>query len=111
MNRLRMTSAATALCRGLLDRAQASSNRILLSDWVTIDWLSLTFIGERHRAGFVVTGPDAAKLASDWTSGLEDAEFDLGKAGFVAEIGLVGQPTLREDGAIQVEIEALTIAD
>jgi len=111
MNRLRMTSAASALCRSLLDRAKSDRNRILLSDWVTIDWQSLTFNGERHRAGFVVSGPDAAKLACAWTDGLEEAEFDVGAAGFVAEIALVGPPTVRDDGAVQVEIEALTIAD
>lgn len=111
MNRLRMTSAASALCRNLLERAGPDKNRILLSDWVTIDWQSLTFNGERHRAGFVVTGKEAAELAAQWTQGLEDAEFDLGSAGFVAEIALAGPPTVRDDGAIQVEIEALTIAD
>ena len=111
MNRLRMTSAASALCRSLMERAGADRNRILLSDWVTIDWQSLTFNGERHRAGFVVTGPDPAALAARWTEGLADAEFSIGAAHFVAEIALVGSPAVREDGAVQVEIEALTISD
>jgi hypothetical protein len=111
MNRLRMTSAASSLCRALLDRAGADKNRILLSAWVTIDWQSLTFNGERHRAGFVITGKDASALAARWTGGIGEAEFDLGPAGFVAEIALAGPPTVRDDGAIQVDIEALTIAD
>lgn len=111
MNRLRMTSAASSLYRGLLERAGTERNRILLSDWVTIDWQSLTFNGERHRAGFVVRGPDPAAMAARWTEGLGEAEFDLGSAGFVAEIALAGPPTVREDGAIQVDIEALTIRD
>ena len=111
MNRLRMTSAASSLCRALLKRAGVGQNRILLSDWTSVDWQSLTFSGERHHAGFAVTGADAASLAARWTEGLGDAEFAVGSAGFVAEIALSGPPVVRDDGAVQVEIEALTIAD
>ena len=90
---------------------QSGRDRILLSDWTSIDWQSLTFTGERHRGGFVVTGKDAETLAARITDGLEEAEFNLGPAGFVAEIALATPPVVREDGAVQLEIEALTIAD
>jgi len=56
-------------------------------------------------------GKDAQALAARITEGLEEAEFDLGSAGFVAEIALAAPATLREDGAVQLEIEALTIED
>ena len=111
MNRPRMTSAASALLRALLSRPGADRNRIVLSNWTTIDWHSLTFTGERHLAGFVVSGPDAAAQACRWTDGLEQAELDVGASSFVAEIALSGPPTLREDGSVLIELEALTIAD
>ena len=111
MNRLRMTSAGSALCRRIQERAGSDRNRILLSDWTSVDWQSLTFSGERHRGGFVVMGKDAQALAARITEGLEEVEFDLGSAGFVAEIALAAPATLREDGAVQLEIEALTIED
>lgn len=111
MNRLPMTCAASALLRSLLARAGDHRSRILLSDWTTTDWQSLTFIGERHRAGFVLSGPQPLELASAWTDGLGDAEFDLGSSGFVAEIALREPPALRSDGCVLVRLEALTIAD
>ncbi len=111
MNRLPMTSAASALLRSLLARAGTERNRILLSDWTTTDWQSLTFVGERHRAGFIVSGPQSLELAGAWTTDLEDAEFDLGSSGFVAEIALRDPPSLRGDGCVLVQLEALTIAD
>jgi hypothetical protein len=111
MNRRRMTSAASALLRALVDRSGPERNRILLSDWTSVDWNSLTFAGERHCAGFVFQGPDAPALASQWADGLPDAEWDIGSSGFVAEIALSAPPETREDGSVLVQIEALTIAD
>ncbi|HVF84081.1 MAG TPA: hypothetical protein VM913_07925 [Sphingomicrobium sp.] len=105
-----MTSSATALLRLLLQRAGDDRHRIFLIGWTSVDWQSLTFNGERHTASFVLTGRDADALAERWTDGLGDAEFDL-PAGFVAEIGLVAQPSRREDGSVVVELEALTLAD
>ena len=110
MNRPRMTGSATALLRLLLQRAGPERHRILLSEWSSTDWQSLTFSGERHAASFTVTGEDAMSLAQQWTSGLSDAEFDL-PHGFVAEIGLATPPCRREDGMVTVAIEALTLAD
>lgn len=111
MNRLRMTQAASSLLRNLLGRSGTHSNRIVLTDWTSIDWQSLTFLGERHRAGFVVSGENAMAIAASWTRDLPEAEFDLGTAGFVAEIALAAPLSVREDGSVLVQLEALTIAD
>ena len=111
MNRPRMTHAASGLLRALIDRAGTHRHRILLSDWTTIDWHSLTFSGERHHAGLVFSGPEAASRAGDWAAGLEEAEFDLGTSAFLAEIALTAPPRVRDDGSVLVEVEALTIAD
>jgi hypothetical protein len=106
-----MTAAASALLRALVGRAGPERNRILLSDWTSIDWHSLTFAGERHCAGFVFGGPDAGARAADWAEGLSNAEFDIGSSRLVAEIALSGAPQPPEDGSVLVQVEALTIAD
>ena len=67
MNRPRMTGAATALLRLLLQRAGQERHRILLSHWSSVDWQSLTFTGERHEACFTIVGEDAMSLAERWT--------------------------------------------
>jgi hypothetical protein len=110
MNRLRMTSYAAALLRCLLQRAGEDRNRILLSQWKTEDWQSLTLEGERHQAVFVISGDQAMAFAHLWLAGLSDAEFDL-QRGFVADIEVTSGPTLREDGAVEVGIGALTLDD
>ncbi|GLR46327.1 hypothetical protein GCM10007925_00380 [Sphingomonas astaxanthinifaciens DSM 22298] len=110
MNRPRMTAYATALLRCLLQRAGEDRNRIFLSHWSTSDWQSLTLEGERHEASFVVSGDRAEAFAALWLAGLSDAEFDLPR-GFVADIELAGPPRVRDDGAVEVEIAALTLDD
>ena len=109
MNRPRMTGSATALLRSLLQRAGLEQNRIFLTDWTSTEWQSLTFTGERHVAGFMVRGSDPRKLALRWIEGLEEAELAIGPAAFVGDIRarVSGQP--RDDGAILVEVEALTL--
>ncbi len=109
MNRPRMTSAACGLLRALV--ARAGHDRILLSDWTTIDWHSLTFSGEKHHAGLVFSGPDASARVDRWAAGLAEAELDLGTSAFLAEIALAAPPRTRADGSVLVEVEALTIAD
>jgi hypothetical protein len=110
MNRLRMTGYATALMRCLLQRAGEDRNRIFLSQWKSVDWQSLTLDGERHEASFVVSGDGAMAFAHLWLAGLSDAEFDLPR-GFVADIEVTSGPRLRDDGAVEVEISALTLDD
>jgi hypothetical protein len=105
-----MTAYATALLRLLLQRAGEDRNRIFLSRWSTVDWQSLTLEGKRHEASFVVSGDRAESFTGLWLAGLSDAEFDLPR-GFVADIEMVGRPTVRDDGAVEVEIAALTLDD
>jgi hypothetical protein len=111
MNRPRLTAAAAALLRALMNRAGGDRDRIVLSEWITVDWHSLTYSGERHRAGLLFNGADAPAWAACWCDGLGEAEFDLGPAAFVASVALAGPPRTREDGSVLVEVEALTIAD
>lgn len=110
MKRQRMTGYATALLRLLLQRAGEDRNRILLSRWETVDWQSLTLEGERHEAAFVVTGDQAMAFAQLWLAGLSEAEFDLPR-GFVADVEVTCGPALRDDGAVEVSIGALTLND
>ena len=49
MLKLAMSPGASAVLRGLLDRAGAPRDRILLSHVRSVDWQSLTFVGERHE--------------------------------------------------------------
>ena len=110
MNRPRMTAASSALLRALLKRAGDERDRIILTHWVATDWQSLTFCGERHQAGFRITGEGAFELAQRWTSGLEDADLPLGR-GFLAEIDLAQPMKLQDDGSVLVDLEALTLED
>jgi hypothetical protein len=110
MIRPRLTAFANALFRCLLQRAGEDRNRICLSDWSTVDWQSLTLDGERHEAEFVITGEGAMAFAHLWLAGLSDAEFDFTR-GFVADIAVTAGPTEREDGCVEVRIEALTLSD
>lgn len=108
MNRPRMTAYAAALLRCLLHRAGEDRNRVFLSHWSTVDWQSLTLEGERHEMSFVISGDKAMAFAHLWLAGLSDAEFDLPR-GFVADIATCGPPRLRDDGAVEVELNALTL--
>lgn len=111
MTRSLLSRSAGALMRTLLERAGNDRNRILLSSWTSVDWQSLTFVGERHEASFRITGQEAAKLARRWTDGLEDAELDLGGGMFVAELSIVQLSPVGSDGSVVVALEALTLTD
>lgn len=110
MNRFPLSNAAASLLRALLARNPADSDRILLIDSRSVDWQSLTFIGERHELRFRVRGPDAQEVFHRLTGGLEDAEFTIPR-GIVADVVLLGSPTRESDGSISFGIEALTIDD
>lgn len=62
MNRMAMSSTASALLRALIARGGVPRDRILLSDVQTIDWQSLTFVGERHQFHLRVTGSDSSAV-------------------------------------------------
>lgn len=109
MTRLPMSPAATALFRGLIMRAGVPRDRILLSEWTSVDWQSLTFVGERHEIQLRICGAEAAIATARLTDGLADAEFDIGGQ-VLADIALTGDVVHHEDGSITLNIEALTIA-
>jgi hypothetical protein len=111
MSRPMLSAAGAALLRMLLDRAADDRQRFLLSSWTSVDWQSMTFNGERHRAAFRLTGPDAMQVARRWTDGLEDAEFDLGPTRFLAEIAVSDGPVDHGADGVTLALEALTLAD
>ena len=110
MMRIPMSPAASALLRALLVRANTSRDRILLTDYRSTDWQSLTFVGERHRLGLRITGADAANVAQVMTHELEDAEFAIARH-IVADIALHAPPRNDKDGSVIFEIDALTIEE
>lgn len=105
-----MSPAAAAIVRALMSRAGADRDRILLTDVESVDWQSLTFIGERHRVIMRVTGPRAQDVTDRLTAGIDEAEFHV-PGHIVADVVLVGEAVHDADGSVSVEFEALTIAE
>ena len=110
MNAIRMSRAASALLRAILDRAGDQRNRIVLIEIQSRDWQSLTLTGERHTIALRVAGPGASPIVQSLTAGLEDAEFSI-PGQIVADIASPGGPIVEADGSIRLSIEALTIAE
>lgn len=109
MNRLAMSSAAAALLRCLIGRANVPRDRILLTDVASVDWRSLTLNGERHELGLRIAAPDSHLTMQRMCDGLEDAEFSIPGV-IVADIAIVGAPVRAPDGSTTIRIEALTVA-
>ena len=110
MMKLPMSPAAAGLLRALLARAGIDRDRILLTDFRSTDWQSLTFIGERHEMELRIPGLEARVLAERLTDGLADAEFTV-PGQIVADINLASELQPNPDGSISLQIEALTIAE
>lgn len=110
MMKLAMSAAAAGLLRALLARAGVERNRILLSNFRSTDWNSLTFAGERHIIALRIPGPGAASVAAMLIDGLEEADFAI-PGQIVADIALARPPTSHADGMMTLEIEALTVAE
>lgn len=110
MNRLAMSTAASALLRAMLARAAVQRDRILLTDYRSVDWQSLTFVGERHEFRFRVPGPEAEAVVEALTAGLDATEFAL-PGQIVADIALDPKPAPMRDGSIGFGIEALTVQE
>ena len=110
MMKLAMSPAAAGLLRALLARAGVDRNRILLSDFRSTDWNSLTFAGERHEITLRIPGPGAAVPVMLLIGGLEEADFTI-PGQIVADIALIRPPSDQPDGSILVEIEALTVGE
>ena len=110
MIKIPMSVAAAGLLRALLARAKISHDRILLTDFQSTEWQSLTFLGERLQFRFRIARPAADEIVRNLTYGLQQAEFSI-PGHIVADIALVGEPEPNGDGSISVELEALTIAE
>lgn len=110
MMKLGMSPAAAGLLRALIARTGIDRDRILLSKYRSIDWQSLTFIGERHEIELRIPGPDAGTIASRLTDGLAEAEFAV-PGQIVADIGLQSPPSHNPDGSITLHLEALTVSE
>jgi hypothetical protein len=110
MMRLAMSPAAAGLLRGLIRRGGCSRDRILLTELRSVEWQSLTFVGERHQLALRIAGPDAAAIAARIADRLGDAEITI-SGHVVADVACEGEPQLASDGSITLRIEALTIED
>ena len=110
MMKLALSAAAAGLLRALLARAGVSRDRILLTEFRSIDWNSLTFSGERHEIDFRIPSPDADVVSDLLLRNLEEFEFAI-PGHTVADISVPQKPRRNADGSISVRIEALTIAE
>ena len=106
--RLAMSPAAAGLLRSLLARGGVSRDRILLTEFRSTDWQSLTFIGEQHRIRLRIPAPDADDVVSALVNGIEDHEFSI-PGGFVADVSVAAGPERERDGSMTLTIEALTV--
>ncbi|RZV50480.1 MAG: hypothetical protein EX258_05335 [Sphingomonadaceae bacterium] len=110
MMKVALSPVATGLLRVLIARADAHRDRICLMDCRSVDWQSLTFIGERHELSLRILGPHADAIASRLLDGLEEAEFSL-RGHIVADIARASAPLACSDGSIEIRLEALTLVD
>ncbi|GAA4721465.1 hypothetical protein GCM10023325_18380 [Sphingomonas lutea] len=107
MIRLGLSTAAAALLRALIARAGIPRDRVLLTHWRSVDWQSLTFVGERHEMVLHLVGPDSHRAATRLAEGLAEAEFAI-PGQIVADIAVLAR-TYEDDGSPCLTIEALTI--
>ena len=110
MMKIAMSPAAVELLRALIAKADVPRNRILLTEWRSTDWQSLTFMGERHEIRLRIAGPDSHAVGLRLAEGLADAEFAI-PGHIVADIAVIGGPIPSDDGFTALTIEALTIAE
>jgi hypothetical protein len=110
MMRIAMSPAAAALLRALLRRAGLDRDRILLTEFRSTDWQSLTFIGEQHRIRLRIPAPGAQEIAAVLVNRLDEEEFSI-PGNVVADIALAEQPALQPDGSVTMQIEALTVQE
>lgn len=110
MMRPNLSPAGASLLRALFGRAGVERDRVLLSNFRSIDWQSLTFIGERHEIALRLPAPGAPALLARLTDGLGEVEWSV-PGHVVADVAVVGTPKAHPDGSISLELEALTIAE
>lgn len=109
MKRLLLSAAAAQLLRSLVTPTGIGRDRIVIGRFHSVDWQSLTFIGECHEISLRLRGPDPETALATLRNGLADAEWQL-EGHVVADI-LIVRETAAEDGSILVELEALTLSD
>lgn len=110
MMKLAMSPAAAGLLRSLVARAGVDRDRILLTDLRSVDWQSLTFVGERHEMELRISGPNATAVAARTIDGLAEAKFAI-PGHIVADIGTRHPAEQADDGSVRLRLEALTIAE
>lgn len=110
MMKFPLSPAAAGLLRALLARTGIDRDRILLTDFQSTDWQSLTFVGERHELDLRLPGPNAAQLAERLTEGLSEADFSI-PGQILADIAQSAGSQLNSDGSVSIRLEALTIAE
>ena len=110
MMRLPMSPGASGLLRELIRRGRCGRDRILLTELISNEWQSLTFVGERHRLLIRIAGPDAASIADLMVTGIEDAEFTI-SGQIVADVRCEEKPQAGPDGSVTLAIEALTVEE
>lgn len=110
MMKLALSPAASGLLRALIARSGVRRERIILGDFRSVDWQSLTFVGERHEMTLRIVGPDADAIARRIADDLSEAEFTI-PGQLVADIALLNEPTQDADGSVILNIEALTLVD
>ena len=72
-----MSAAASGLLRAMLNRAKVPRDRILLTEFRSTDWQSLTFVGERHEIRLRIPGPAPDDAGLRLVSGIGEAEFSI----------------------------------
>lgn len=110
MMRMAMSRAAAGLLREILRRGGVERDRILLTEFRSTDWQSLTFIGEQHKMRLRLPSPRAEETARRLVNGLEESEFRI-PGHVVADIALSGERELKDDGSVELTIEALTVEE
>lgn len=93
-----------------LEPRRIDRDRIILIECRSVDWQSLTFIGERHEVSLRLPPPRSNEALAALMDGLEDAEFEI-PGNVLVDIALMGSPVEEQDGSILVDLEALTIRD
>jgi hypothetical protein len=108
MMRVAMSPAAAGLLRSLFRRAGVERDRIFLTEYRSTDWQSLTFIGEQHRIRLRIPAPNASEIRSNLVNGLGDADLPI-PGHVLADIAAVEESEPKDDGSVDIVIEALTV--
>ena len=104
-----LSCAATQLLRSVMARTGLDPDRIIVGRFHSVDWQSLTFIGERHEISLKLSGPDPEAALNLLRAGLAEAEWAL-NGHVVADIVIVGE-RVSGDGTAVVDLEALTLTN